>query len=145
MNTMDGNESYHIQTGKPLIRTGVDAFLVDDPALWQQLWAEYRDELLLAWIKRKPGTRPAAFWRFDANGFPDRAEYETEAEHLHRLGLLDDDEINAIKAKALELIAFNRGRKPSDPNSNFIPDHEGRIQFCIDNDLLTEAESPPYF
>lgn len=32
----------------------------------QSLWAAHRDTLLAEWIERRPGTRPHAWWRFEA-------------------------------------------------------------------------------
>lgn len=34
--------------------------------LMQQAWNDLRDDLLPEWIAEKPGTRPWAWWRFDA-------------------------------------------------------------------------------
>ncbi len=30
------------------------------------LWEQHRNEILAAWVKEKPGTRPARWWEFDA-------------------------------------------------------------------------------
>ena len=77
-------------------------------------WMELRDELLPTWIEQHPGTRPYAWWRFEApeprrqvspgpeslgpatsfgcpslfRGIPHDGMFETEAEYLERLGLL---------------------------------------------------------
>ena len=65
------------------------------------------------------------------------AKMNPEVEYLHRLELLEPDEIEAIKARALALVDYNRGRDPSDPTTNFIPDHDGFIEFCMKQGLLT--------
>ena len=77
-------------------------------------WSELRDELLPTWVEQHPGTRPYAWWRFEApeprrqvssgpeslgpatwfgcpssfRGMPHDGMFETEAEYLERLGLL---------------------------------------------------------
>jgi hypothetical protein len=43
---------------------------INDPLLtedeWREAWEELRDDILPAWIEARPGTRPFAWWRFDA-------------------------------------------------------------------------------
>jgi hypothetical protein len=53
-------------------------------------WEAARAELLPAWIKEHPGTRPFAWWRIDAPGF--RRDGESELETLVRHNLLTDHE-----------------------------------------------------
>ena len=51
----------------------------------QRAWEMHRDALIEAWLAEHPGTRPAAFWAFDA---ADRRESETETAYLTRHKLL---------------------------------------------------------
>ena len=81
-------------------------------------WWELRDELLPTWIEQHPGTRPYAWWRFEApdsrrqvspgaesigpadwfgcpssfRAMPHDEMFETEGEYLDRLGLLTPHE-----------------------------------------------------
>jgi hypothetical protein len=55
------------------------------------LWAERRGEILTDWIKTRPGTRPWAWWTFDAP--EDRPEGESEAGYLRRHGFLTPGEL----------------------------------------------------
>ncbi len=58
-------------------------------------WEAVKAELLPAWIREHPGTRPFAWWELDA---PDpRDPGETEAEFLRRHGLLTPHEIKGIE------------------------------------------------
>ncbi|HXH05749.1 MAG TPA: hypothetical protein VNI83_04075 [Vicinamibacterales bacterium] len=60
----------------------------------RRLWREWGEAILAAWIRERPGTRPWAWWQFDApalvadvdDGF-DPAR-EAEADYLARHGLL---------------------------------------------------------
>lgn len=53
-------------------------------------WRKFKAALLREWIAERPGTRPAAWWLFDA---PEpREEHESEAAFLERLDLLTADE-----------------------------------------------------
>ena len=44
----------------------VDRRLLDDPDLLRGPWQAHRDEVLAEWIEDRPGTRPWAWWEFDA-------------------------------------------------------------------------------
>jgi len=94
------------------------------------LWREYSEEVLSEWIHRKPGTRPAAWWHYEAeeprrvlggqthllNGAAElfwRADHgvpaysgailvESQAAYLKRLGLLDQGEGRRIRQAALK-------------------------------------------
>ena len=75
------------------LRTGNDFF--DDAfgrnpnlRLMREAWEKHRENILTQWIAANPGTRPWAWWKFDA---PEpRPEGEGEADYLGRLGLLTD-------------------------------------------------------
>lgn len=54
------------------------------------MWEQQRDTLLAAWVQERPGTRPWAWWCFDAP--EDRPEGESELAYLARLGLLTPGE-----------------------------------------------------
>ena len=54
------------------------------------LWRFHRDELLAEWVKRRPGTRPPAWWKFEADEPRQQVSgkpIETGAIH----GQIDDD------------------------------------------------------
>ena len=44
----------------------------------QNAWQGLRDKLLQSWIAKKPGSRPWAFWRFDAAEERDKTLHEPE-------------------------------------------------------------------
>ena len=66
------------------LRSGHDflgeAFGKDRPdfAAMKQAWDELRDEILPAWIAEHPGTRPYAWWVFDA---PEPRRNRTDGQH----------------------------------------------------------------
>jgi hypothetical protein len=137
MKTIDAFEAAHFCSGRALIRGLRDPDLVDNPELWAQIWERFRAELLPDWIARHPGDRPAAWWEFDC--VEEIGEGETVPEFLYRLGLIEPDELDAIRKKAQDLAAFNRGRKGAGPNSHYIPPDDIHI-FAIDMGLLTPEE-----
>jgi hypothetical protein len=98
-----------IATGRHLIRC--DAIErgdpCDDPGEWRRQWEHYRDAIGTG---AGPGRRCAAWWEFDAPG--PLVNGESEPEYLHRHGLLDSEELAAIRHRALELVKYNRGRSP---------------------------------
>src|SRR5690242_15024366 len=53
----------------------------------RQAWEEHREDVLAEWTKKHPGTRPSAWWQWDA---PEDApsNRETQAAYLRRHGLL---------------------------------------------------------
>lgn len=62
----EGIEDKHVQyllTGFWYVRPFPFA---DDEAEQREVWNELRDELLPDWIAESPGTRPWAWWQFDA-------------------------------------------------------------------------------
>ena len=90
---------------------------LDDDEL-RKVWRQLRPELLDRHIKKKPGTRPWAWWRWESTepreqvsdgpepigppdwfgkpsrylGQPPENMYESQVDYLERLGLLTDDE-----------------------------------------------------
>lgn len=56
----------HIQTGRSAVRLPDTKDLCDNPPLWRELWLQHGAELLPAWIDENPGSRPDAWWEFDA-------------------------------------------------------------------------------
>jgi len=53
-------------------------------------WLRVRESMLAEWIQENPGTRPYAWWEFEA---PEpRGETESEREFLARLDLLTPEE-----------------------------------------------------
>jgi hypothetical protein len=124
---MDRFEAAHVCGGRNLIRLPETIDLRDDPAAWSAVWAELRDELLPQFIAENPGRRPAAFWTWDAPEDVDLDE-ESEVEVLHAAGLLSDEEIEAITARARQFIASG------------VDDFYGFVAFAAKHDLLTPAE-----
>jgi hypothetical protein len=108
----------HAQTGRAFFRDGAPD-LADDVELWRQVWASTRSELMADWIARHPGSRCAAWWRFDAKHVA-RLEGESEVECLHRNHLLDRGELEAIRRKAVSLARYNAGRRPDRREDNYI-------------------------
>ncbi len=136
---METFEAMSIATGRALIRMGNDPDLEDDPALWCEVWEQHRDEILTVWISQHPGQRPNAYWLFEEHD-DDQADDESEPAYWYRQGVIDPEEMQAIRAKALELVGCNVGRMPGD--QNYIEDAHGLLAFALDNDLLTLDESP---
>jgi hypothetical protein len=134
----------HVCEGRSLIRDG-SSDLEDTPGVWRRLWRESRAALLAEWIEENPGTRPEAFYRFDCGRFPDQTDDESQPEYLERLGLIGESEREAIRQKALELIAHNRNRSPYEPRTNFIPDAYGYVAYAIRFNLLQPDECPAFF
>ena len=65
------------------------------------LWGELREDCLREHIARRPGTRPAAWWRFEDREqrrvVDDGKILESEEEYLDRLGLLRKKEREALR------------------------------------------------
>lgn len=62
-------------------------------------WEKHREIVLPRWIEKHPGTRPVAWWRFEApahEGVGDRSPREVQARFLAVRGLLDKAEIRVI-------------------------------------------------
>jgi hypothetical protein len=138
---LDDFERLHIASGRKLIKAWDDApDLRDDPERWEALWAFYGADLLAAHIGRRPGSRPAAWYRFDFDRNAEPASGESEVEFLHRVGELEAGELEAIRIKALELVSYNGcGRRPERPIDNFIPGSDLH-QFAARHGLLTAEE-----
>jgi hypothetical protein len=137
MKTIDAFEASHFCSGRSLIRGLSEPDLADNPELWAQIWERFRAELLPDWIARHPGDRPAAWWEFD--NCEEILEDETVPEFLNRLGLIEPEELDAIREKAQDLAAFNRGRKGGGPNSHYNPPDDIHL-FAINHGLLTPEE-----
>jgi hypothetical protein len=66
----------------------------------REAWEARGDEFLDAWIAKKPGTRPWAFWKFDMPGVWERPpswthrdeQHESEVDCLDKMNLLTDAE-----------------------------------------------------
>lgn len=61
---------YQMQTllkGVPLRRTDQGMAFYTDRDAQRRTWEEHREALLMQWIEAHPGTRPEAWWRFDAS------------------------------------------------------------------------------
>ena len=140
-------ERFHILHGYQFVRVpgSYDVDLKNDLPSWGAAWEVHGERLLLEFIKRNPGRRPQAWHQFESNVLPDRGEEEEELEWLDRCNQVGDDERAAIVKKARELIAFNRGRNPEKPGSNFIPDMYGHVKYAVDHELLDEGEYPDFY
>lgn len=122
--------SSHTERTRLRLLSGHDlAFMGDDPPLdddeLAEAWTDLRDELLADFIASHPGSRPWAWWAFDAPeprrqiapgpaavgpdlwfGLPrlyaavsPHAMYESERDYLARHGLLTDGERLSLAAK----------------------------------------------
>jgi hypothetical protein len=109
--------------------TGIDRYDVDDQ-FWADAWEMHRDRLLESWIARNPGTRPWAFWTYDLpvmqvqeddQDDDQDEEIDDPAGRLHSLGLIGPAELEAIAVRARALAEHNRGRRPGEPGSNWLP------------------------
>lgn len=142
---MDAGDIYHAQTGRAMIRFG-QRDLKDDPGLWAEVWGAAREELLRDWIAGHPGSRPPAWWRFDAPaaGIAIRPD-ESEVEALDRSSLISADELEAIRRKTIDLVEFNRGRNPVPTpaghyKDNFVPPSDLH-RFAAARELIPAADA----
>lgn len=82
---------------------GLNPFLVGFvdamPSEYRAMWHRAREATLEVWTVRHPGTRPPAWWEFDA---PEVRTDESEHEYLERLGLLVDGEQERLNSRAEE-------------------------------------------
>jgi hypothetical protein len=92
-------ERFYITWGKAF--TG-DSPLEQNPELWQALYDRHRPIIIDHWTKTHPGSRPVVWHRFDAAGFPPRRGDESELAWLHRIGVLDESEVQALVSAAHE-------------------------------------------
>jgi hypothetical protein len=136
---MESFDASHICGGRSLISSDDIPDLCANEPLWQALWSQHREDLLAGWIKSYPGTRPAAWWEFDYGNFPEQSEEETDVEYLHRVGLIDAAEMQAIAAQAKELAHYNSVRHPQDRRSNWIQPEDIEL-FAVSHGLLTDEE-----
>ena len=60
-----------------------------------ELWAAYGNQITREWIAKNPGTRPPAWWRFNAVVSPEPDDDEFEC--LKRHNLLTPGELRAPK------------------------------------------------
>lgn len=93
----------------------------------RQMWEVYRDEIMADWIAENPGTRPRAWWWWDAPEMREQTkgdppsypewttlnyygkpsvlipgvEYETQLAYLIRLNLLTDSEQQLLESGGL--------------------------------------------
>jgi hypothetical protein len=123
---LESFEAFHVCGGRALIQMADGSPDLDDnPDLWRALWERHREGLLAGWIRTSPGSRPLAFWMFDADDFPERTEDESEVEYLHRLDLLEPAEVEAITKRARDFADYNSCRSPvktaAGYKDNFIP------------------------
>jgi hypothetical protein len=120
---MDSMRAAHIYRGvNPIRIAGRSDDLEGDPQLWAELWERHRARLLPEWIREHPGSRPPAWHTFDAmaTGSSWDEEVETEVEYLHRLDLMEPQELAAIRDKAKDLARFNSAYARGDPRGHFI-------------------------
>jgi hypothetical protein len=60
-----------------------------------ELWAAYGAEVTAEWIERNPGTRPPAWWRFDAPVCP--VDGDEGVDYLRRHRLLTPEELRRLR------------------------------------------------
>lgn len=69
-------------------------------------WAQIRDEIIRAFARERPGTRPRAFWKFDAPKpgltVHEDCTMESQAHFLHRHDLLLPGEAARLKPEDFE-------------------------------------------
>lgn len=66
----------------------------------RRIWRDCRESFIARWIDKHPGTRPWAWWQFDAPDEPLRVvgerhgmkQHEPQADYLDRHGLLTEAE-----------------------------------------------------
>jgi hypothetical protein len=141
--TMDASDVYHAQTGKPFVKAG-QPYLEDDPDLWQEVWEQAAEMLLAHWIGLHPGSRPPAWWEFEAPDEP-HGDDESELTYLDRMGLIEAPELEAILEKALDLVEYDRGRSSKKTPAGFYLYHwippDDLHRFAAARGLLSEAEA----
>ena len=77
------------------LANGVDPQLVEDD---QRLcWSLHRSRLVAERVAARPGTRPWAWWRFDAESPRDRDRFEVEACQLAAMNVLTREEIRRLQ------------------------------------------------
>lgn len=64
-NSLTGPEKFHLLKGCDFFNDAYGREHIDLDRMRAD-WHEFRDELLQEWIEHNPGTRPFAWWRFDA-------------------------------------------------------------------------------
>jgi hypothetical protein len=123
---MNDEELWELFRGSPPWRRapGIPC-LADEPQLWAQVRELGRDEALAKWIKQSPGSRPDAWYRFDAPGRPPQRLDESEPAWLERIGVLEHVELERLHEEAIELADFDEGRHPDDWRTNFIWPDDG--------------------
>jgi hypothetical protein len=80
----------------------------------EKRWYAVRNEVMAAWIEARPGSRPPAWWRFEA--LEPRKPRETEAGYLTRMNLWAPGEVKAWK-KRISFLGdkFHKWPKPGVP------------------------------
>jgi hypothetical protein len=94
-------ELYALTTGhdidKPPRYTGYDERNFD---YTEKRWRDVQEAVLAAWIEQHPGSRPTAWWKWEAH--EPRGPRETQAAYLDRLGLWAPGEKKARAANLRE-------------------------------------------
>ena len=80
----------HLHRGNPFGCGPVFADNADE----REAWTAHRDDIQREHIERMPGTRPCAWWRYDAPHPRDEKIHETI--QLHELGLIGAAELEAL-------------------------------------------------
>ena len=82
---------YRVPPGSGIAQRGYPAF--ESEQLARHCWEDLRDEVLADWIAERPGTRPYAWWKYDA---PERRQC------LNQVHPFDDPEREEHIAQMLE-------------------------------------------
>ena len=89
--------------------TWYDAYRVDEEGEREAAWTAGKSMVLEDWIERRPGTRPDAWWEFDAPDDRRRladGRYKAEAVYLKRHRLLMPAELERLTTQAFEPVAI---------------------------------------
>ncbi len=68
--TVEAVEIHYLKTGDHSADDGFLLFRCEED--WHVLWEQLRDTIMAEWIRNHPGTRPWAWWGFDAPRQPDQ-------------------------------------------------------------------------
>ena len=59
-------ELHYLRHGEVINEGRIKRFFINEEIHWPKLWELHRDQILSEWAAKYPGTRPFAWWEFDA-------------------------------------------------------------------------------
>lgn len=77
----------------------------------REYWQAYREDLLAEWVERNPGSRPPAWWRFDAPA--PLPEDQSQTVYLRLRRLLRPGELEAYRDRTAKWLEFVRFHQPT--------------------------------